>query len=277
MHLAVRLRARTDFDWQNDYGYGIKGRIAEALRGTQYAQSHERHTPPPYTFSEIQPFTPQVYEGHDKYLLFASPEAECLRLLAEDLQSNPRLNVGPMRFDVRAAAPFDPDVGEAGWMQTVSGINLAINPDDDGPDAYWGSETADGPTQDFEAFRHAFNRCIRGACRSLYAPVPDEGTDVFDGYELGKTFAHPVTVASGQQVTMVRSHWRFRYDAVLDDDHRAQLEAISAAGVGQKTGYGCGMLVPVPTADMTPRDAVLWAAEQSLAENPYTEEVGAAT
>lgn len=269
MFLAVRLRARERFEWHNDYGYGVMGRIGEALQGTTYDRSHDDGSPPPYTFSEIRPFSHEVKEGHDKYLVFASPESELIRQLAQDFQSNPRLNVGPMRYKIRAAGIADPgvgDVGDHGWLQSLSGLNIAINPEDDGPDEYWGTKNSDsGRAQDFDVFQTALHRSIRGACRQQYVPEPEEDTDLFDGYELIKTFAVPFTVTSSEQITAVRSHWRFQYE-IRDEQHRQQLETLHQTGVGKKTGYGCGMLAPVPTPKFEPGDAVLYMAEQALGE-----------
>lgn len=269
MFLAVRLRAREQFGWHNDYGYGVMGRVGEALQGTTYDRSHANGSPPPYTFSEIRPFSHEVKEGHDKYLVFASPESELIRLVAEDFQSNPRLNVGPMRYSIRAAAIAEPTVGEpgdSGWLQSLSGLNIAINPDDDGPDEYWGTKDSEsGRAQDFDAFREALHRSVRGACRGQYIPVSDEDADLFDGYELIKTFAAPFTVTSGEQITAVRSHWRLQYE-IRDEEHRQQLDVLHKTGVGKKTGYGCGMLAPVPTPEFEPGDAVLYIAEQALVE-----------
>lgn len=266
MFLAVRLRARESFDWHNDYGYGVMGRVGEALRDTPYDRSHDDGSPPPYTFSEIRPFSHDVKEGHDKYLVFASPESELIRRLAEDFQSNPRLNVGPMRYKIRAAGVADLRVGDSGWLQSLSGLNIALNPDDDGPDEYWGTKNSEsGRAQDFDAFREALHRSIRGACRGQFVPEPAADTDLFDGYELVKTFAAPFTVTSGEQITAVRSHWRLQYD-VRDEQHRQQLNTLHRSGVGKKTGYGCGMLAPVPSPEFDPGDAVLYVAEQALGE-----------
>lgn len=266
MFLAIRLRARESFDWHNDYGYGVMGRIGEALDGTQYDRSHDTGSPPPYTFSEIRPFSHDVEEGHEKYLVFASAESDCLRLLAEDFKSNPRLNVGPMRYKIRAAGFWEPDLGDEGYLQSLSGLSIALNVDDDGTDEYWGTRNSEsGRAQDFDAFRDALHRSVRGACRQQYIAEPDADDDLFDSYELVKTFATPMTVTTGQQITMVRSHWRFRYD-VADEEHRRQLATLHRTGVGQKTGYGCGCLAPVPSPEMEPGDAVLYVAEQALDE-----------
>ena len=266
MFLAVRLRARESFDWHNDYGYGVMGRIGEALRDTSYDRSHDDGSPPPYTFSEIRPFSHEVKEGHDKYLVFASPESELIRRLAEDFRSNPRLNVGPMRYKIRAAGVIDLRIGDSGWLQSLSGLNIAINPDDDGPDEYWGTKNSEsGCAQDFDEFRDALHQSVQGACRGQFVPEPDADTDLFDSYELVKTFAAPFTVTAGDQITVVRSHWRLQYN-VRDEEHRQQLNTLHRSGVGKKTGYGCGMLAPVPSPEFDPGDAVLYVAEQALDE-----------
>jgi hypothetical protein len=50
--------------------------------------------------------------------------------------------------------------------------------------------------------------------------------------------------------------------------YREQLALACRHGVGSKTAYGCGMVVPVPTPTLDPGEAVVWAAGQAFDETP---------
>lgn len=75
-----------------------------------------------------------------------------------------------------------------------------------------------------------------------YQPGPsDVDGDLFDAYELIKTFAIPVTVTEGVQETWVLSKWRFDY-TVRDDDHRRHLNLILDVGIGERNSLGFGFV-----------------------------------
>jgi len=56
-----------------------------------------------------------------------------------------------------------------------------------------------------------------------------------------KTFAVPVTVTEGVEMTYVLSKWRFEYQ-VRDDDHRRHLNLALDTGIGERNGLGLGFI-----------------------------------
>ena len=75
-----------------------------------------------------------------------------------------------------------------------------------------------------------------------YLPGPsDIDGALFDGYELIKTFAVPVTVVEGEEMTYVLSKWRFEY-TVRDDDHRRHLNLALDVGLGEQNSLGLGFV-----------------------------------
>jgi CRISPR-associated endoribonuclease Cas6 len=75
-----------------------------------------------------------------------------------------------------------------------------------------------------------------------YQPGPsDVGGDLFDGYDLIKTFSIPVTVTEGQRETWVLSKWRFDY-TVRDDHHRRHLNLALDTGIGERNSLGFGFV-----------------------------------
>jgi len=63
----------------------------------------------------------------------------------------------------------------------------------------------------------------------------------FDGYELIKTFAVPVTVTEGQEMTYVLSKWQFSY-TVRDDHHRRHLNLALDVGLRERNSLGLGFV-----------------------------------
>jgi len=75
-----------------------------------------------------------------------------------------------------------------------------------------------------------------------YLPGPsDKSYSLFEDYELMKTFAIPVTVSEGQELTYVLSKWRFGY-TVRDDDHRRHLNLALDTGLGERNALGLGFM-----------------------------------
>jgi CRISPR-associated endoribonuclease Cas6 len=69
----------------------------------------------------------------------------------------------------------------------------------------------------------------------------DTDYDLFDSYELIKTFSIPLTVSQGQELTVVLSKWKFGY-TVRDDDHRRHLNLALDAGLGERNALGLGFV-----------------------------------
>ena len=69
----------------------------------------------------------------------------------------------------------------------------------------------------------------------------DVDEELFDGYELLKTYALPVTVTEGEEMTYVVSKWRFSY-TVRSDHHRRHLNLALDCGVGERNGLGFGFV-----------------------------------
>jgi len=73
-----------------------------------------------------------------------------------------------------------------------------------------------------------------------YLPGPsDTEGDLFEGYELLKTFAVPLQVTADQELTFVLSKWQFNY-TVRDDDHRRHLNLALDCGLGERNALGLG-------------------------------------
>jgi CRISPR-associated endoribonuclease Cas6 len=75
-----------------------------------------------------------------------------------------------------------------------------------------------------------------------YLPGPTEHDgDLFESYELIKTYALPVTVTEGEEMTYVVSKWRFGY-RVQDGHHRRHLNLALDCGLGERNSLGFGFV-----------------------------------
>lgn len=254
MRLLVELSARADYVYQNDWHRKLAGRIWQALRDTPYDDRHDGGEPPGFVFSN--PFPPKdTAEGEKRHLLVASPDEELLAYVADDLQHDRELNVGEMPLYVDSLAPLSTDVGEpgtSGTLETGTGVLVRIPPDrcpeygidhPQGPDGdtavYW------RPEHTMEPFRVQIENNLDRK-HGLYAPehLPgpsDRPGELFDGYDLLKTFAVPIDVTANRRLTYVLSKWCLSY-TVRDDHHRRHLNLALDCGIGERNSLGLGML-----------------------------------
>lgn len=250
MRLLVRLRARADAAYDNRYHHKLRGRIWQALDGTEFDESHDGDDPPGFVYSN--PFPPRdMREGDRRTLLVASPNEELLSHVAEDLQDDPELNIGQMPFEVTDLSAPTPDVGEpgtSGTLETGTGVLVRIPPwrfDDYGIDH--GHEEAEfwRPEHSMAPFREQVEANLDKKHRLFapdYLPGPSEVEgELFDGYELLKTFAVPLEVTQGEEMTYVLSKWKLGY-TVRDDHHRRHLNLALDCGIGERNSLGLGFL-----------------------------------
>ncbi len=250
MRVLARLEARADAAYDNAYHHKLRGRIWDALEGTDYGSTHDENRPKGFTYSN--PFPPgDMQEGDERTLLIASPHEELLSYVATDLKQDRELNVGEMPFSVKEMSALAPDVGEpgtTGTIETGTGVLVRIPPwrfdeygiDTDHEEAeYW------QPEHTMEPFRNQIEANLdkkHGLFCPDYLPGPsDVDGELFDSYELIKTFAIPVTPTTGIQETWVLSKWRFEY-TVRDDDHRRHLNLALDVGIGERNSLGFGFV-----------------------------------
>jgi CRISPR-associated endoribonuclease Cas6 len=250
MRILTRLRARTDAAYDTAYHSKLRGRIWEALEGTDYEEQHDENRPKSFSYSN--PFPPgDMQEGDERSLLVASPYEELLTYIASDLKERRELNIGEMPFTVEDVSALAPDVGEPGTSGTLStgtGVLVRIPPwrfDEYGIDGDHDEAEFWRPELTMEPFRNQIEANLDRKhdlfCQD-YLPGPsDVGGDLFDGYELIKTFAIPVTPTTGVTETWVLSKWRFEY-SVQDDHHRRHLNLALDAGIGERNSLGFGFV-----------------------------------
>lgn len=250
MRLLVRLRARRNAKYDNIYHHKLRGRMWRALSGTEFDERHDdgRHA----GFTMSNPFPPQdMQEGDRRTLLIAAPERDLLGAIAKDFDENPELNIGEMPFEVTDISLLAPDVGEPGTrgvLDTGTGVVCRLPPwrcdeygiETDGEHAtFWEPEHTIEPLKD-QLTNNLDQKHDRFCPDDLPGPS-DRDNDLFDSYELIKTFAIPVTVTQGVEMTYILSKWRFGYE-VQDDHHRRHLNLALDAGIGGRNSMGFGFL-----------------------------------
>jgi CRISPR-associated endoribonuclease Cas6 len=251
VRILIKLRARADTAYDNTYHHKLRGRLWQALEGTEYESLHNKSQPKPFTYSN--PFPPgDMAEGDERTLLVASADEGLLAHIAADLQEEPELNIGEMPFQVVNIHPLEPDVGEPGTtgrLETGTGLLVRIPPwrcDEYGIEhpgeetaVYWRPEHTNEPLiNQIEANLDKKHSLFA----QEYLPGPSEvDGELFDGYELIKTFAIPVTVTQGVERTFILSKWKFGY-TVQNDHHRRHLNLALDVGLGERNSLGFGFL-----------------------------------
>jgi CRISPR-associated endoribonuclease Cas6 len=250
MRILINLSARADTAYDNSYHHKLRGRIWRALEDTEYDEIHDTDQPKPVTYSN--PFPPgDMREGDERTLLVASPDEELLAHVAADLKDDRELNIGEMPFTVESLSSLSPDVGEpgtSGTLESGTGVLVRIPPwrfDEYGIDIDHDQAEFWRPEHTMEPFINQVEANLdkkHGLYCPDYLPGPsDVDGDLFDGYELIKTFALPVTPTQGERETWVLSKWRLDY-TVRDDDHRRHLNLALDVGVGERNSLGFGFV-----------------------------------
>lgn len=192
-----------------------------------------------------------MHEGDERTLLIASRDEELLANVAAHLQDQRELNVGEMPFHVEHVNAIWPDVGEpgtSGTIETGTGVVVRIPPwrfEEYGIDVEHDQAEFWKPEHSMEPFRNQIENNLdkkHDLFCPEYLPGPSEvGGDLFEGYELIKTFAIPVTPSRGIQETWILSKWRFDY-RVRDDHHRGHLNLALDVGIGERNSLGFGFV-----------------------------------
>lgn len=250
MRLLVELRAQADAAYRHDYHHKLRGRLWRALEDTRFEDEHDNGHPFGLAFSNIFPWG-DIDAGDSRSLLVASPREPLLAAVADDLQTNPEFNVGDMSFGVTDVSTVDVDVGEPGTrgvLESATGVFVRLG--DDHRDEYGIEDDHDAPTywrpeHTIEPFRDAVQTNLQYKHERFahdYEPgLVEVGEPLFDGYDLVKTYALPVTVTTGTRIEVVVSKWRLDY-RVRDDQHRRHLNLALAAGIGGRNALGFGFL-----------------------------------
>jgi CRISPR-associated endoribonuclease Cas6 len=236
------------------------------LEDTRFDEEHDTGDTLGLTYSNIFPWG-RLQENETYQVLFASPREELLSALARDFRTNSEFNVGEMPFHVDDLNALEVDVGEPGsrgTIETATGVFVRLydyHRDEygiDDPDATNGAPTYWQPEHTVEPLRDAIQENLQTKHDRFapdYVPGPNEvDADLFEGYDLVKTYSLPVTVTSGTEITAVVSKWRFEY-AVRNDTHRKHLNLALDTGIGGRNGLGFGFVNVVEKT--TPGDSEL--------------------
>lgn len=260
MRLLIRLHARADAAYDDQYHHALRGRIWRALSGTEYDDEHDSEEPTGLCYSN--PFPPyDMAEGDARTLLISSTDRGLLGAIAADLDSDREFNIGEMPFEVTDLSLLSPDVGEPGTrgiIETGTGVLVRLSPrrceefgietDGENP-TFWRPDHTMAPFM--ARVEDALDRKHRYLCPSDLPGPSSRDHDLFERYELIKTFALPVTVTQGVEMTYILSKWRLGYN-VHDEHHRRHLNFALDTGIGDRNRLGLGFLNIIEDSVETP-------------------------
>jgi CRISPR-associated endoribonuclease Cas6 len=250
VRLLIRLRARADAVYDNAYHHKLRGRLWKGLRGTEHDELHDAERPIGLSFSNVFPWG-DIEEGDERNVLVASTNQDLLAAVADGLVTDREFNVGEMPFQVEEVTTVAPDVGEPGTrgtLETGTGVLVRIPPwkadeygiENDGDEAiFWQPEHSLEPLK--TQIENNLDKKHELFCDDHLPGPSDREGGLFDKYDLLKTYAVPVEVTQGVEMTYVLSKWRFGY-RVRDDHHRRHLNLALDAGIGERNALGLGFL-----------------------------------
>lgn len=250
MRLLIRLRARADAAYPTNYHRGLSGRIWRALEDSEFNDLHDSSEPPGLSFSNLFPFG-SISEGDQRNVLVAAADDDVLRTIGANLIENREFNIKELPFTVEEVTGVEPDVGEPGTkgvLETATGLVIRIPArkfDEYGIDAPGDAPEFWKPKHSLRPLKVQLENNLdrkHGLFCADYLPGPSETDgDLFDEYELIKTYALPVTVTDGVEETYILSKFRFGY-TVRDDDHRRHLNLALDVGLGERNSLGFGFV-----------------------------------
>ena len=237
--MEVQLRALNNFEYETDrVNRTLKGRLGSALRGTEFAERHDKPITPGYTF--LPPYNGQdvVEQGDEARVTIASHWGKLLAIFRDDLRDDPVLEVGNgMRYKVieghDKTNSSKIEVGDAGVLETQEGALIEV-PTNDSTEAYWKTEHG------INTLRRRINQNIRHKARA-FGIEADPRTKPIDNIRVTKTYAHPYQVTKKQQIFGVFTHLRAEVEAPTEL-HRDYVQLLLDTGLGKKCSYGFGFL-----------------------------------
>lgn len=250
MRALVRLKAQADAAYDNAYHPKVRGRIWNSLAGTKFDTEHDMQEPTGFCYSNPFPWG-DIDEGEIRHMLVSSAREELLAHVAAELLENPEFNIGEMPFTVEDLSERAPDVGEPGsrgTLETATGVLAKLPPefcDDDESDQFWRPDDSVGAFKQYVEYQH--DRRVAAFCPEGVDGPYEGDYDLFDGYELIKTFAVPIEVSVDAETgktarNFVLSKWKLDY-TVQSDEHRRALNLALDTGIGGRGELGLGFLV----------------------------------
>lgn len=257
MRLIISAQSNLDAAHSTEWGYKLRGRIWNALDGTEYSYRHTRDEPPGFVTSCSLPYG-DVREGETRIVMIASPDEALLDAIHDDLMNNQTLNLGEWSLNIKSVHPRHIDVGDPGSqgaLETVTGVLVSFPPHrfeeygltehltdeqiESGQRCFWRPEFGNGLLFDqIEANLDRKHRLFKPDHLPGPSDVPGR---LFDSSELLKTVATPKRLTASVEHTLILSKWRLGYE-VRDQDHRRHLNLALDCGIGERNPIGLGFV-----------------------------------
>jgi CRISPR-associated endoribonuclease Cas6 len=249
LRVLVRLRAEGTFPYELAYHHHFQGFIYAQIRGTKYAELHDRQGSKFFSFSNLIPPSPIVKEGSRLSLVIASPDEHFIETLVERLRqsSGKTARIAEMIFTLKGVDQFHVELPHDDLREftLTSGTPIVVRiprysykqygiaPKRNYEYAYWRKEYT--PT--------AFIRQLEDNLGKKYAEYsskhfPTERT--FEKLRFKKQVAVPLLM-KGRESTVIGTLWEFSIQA-LNGQKREILQFALDAGFGEMNSLGFGFM-----------------------------------
>ena len=256
----VALDATADAAYDTSYHHNLRGRLNRPFEGVEeFDEIHESNEPLGLTFSNIYPWN-SIEEGDRRYVTVSSPCSKIIDVVLADLATNPRFDIGQMRFEAVDASRTIPDVGGPGTegvLETETGLLATFTEDvaeEYGLDTSEFTEESDSrlywrPEHGYKALegciKHSLHQSHQRFGDDSYRSPIEVDRSLFEGYTPIKkpkpTYSIPFQPATGVTQTLVLTKWYFDY-RVRDDEHRYHLNLALDRGIGHRRDHGFGFV-----------------------------------
>lgn len=245
MRVLVTLQACTSMRYDSCYRQ-LQGFFYHLLKGTKYADLHERRGYKFFCYSNI--FPPETMEAGDtRYLLFSSPDEQLVNRVYEALREKERedesIEIGWMEFTITKLSRITLSLSNRFTLRTGTPIVIRIpkakyeqyniDPPKPYPYVYWRKQYS----------LRAFIKQLEENLFKKYAeyhetPLPE--FNIFQQLELQKTIADKIQL-KGNKVTIIGSLWRFQFHGI-DKNTRKLLKFGLETGFGELNSLGFGFM-----------------------------------
>lgn len=232
MRALFKLNPRRETEYADDYNHNVRGLLYNQLEEL-FPEAHGDNKQIPFTFSNL--FPPREVLSDETKLIVACHRRDYLSAIASGISAVEEVNIGEMPFWVDDVSVFDVSPDDSGTLRSEHGVYCTVESPSEHP-TYWREEHG------VDEFRKQIEASLDWKIdKFTQYDSSNRSFPVFDSLSCQRTFARPVTVEAGSEITVVLSDWEFDY-TIRSDMHRSYINLALDTGIGWKNTLGFGFV-----------------------------------